>query len=138
MFEMLCHFKMRIMLLLTLVTVFCVAQTKQITSLRDAFPADIRDDNDVSVLFPENTPAASFLKYSFHRLGEGDVRTLALVMREAYAKLCTELNGCDQAEKELEDIYTRRYNESLINVYNMQKLGLVIKRLKSDSDSSGD
>ena len=66
------------------------------------------------------------------------MRTLALVMREAYAKLCTELKGCDQAEKELEDIYTRRYNESLINVYNMQKLGLLIKRLQRESDSSGD
>jgi hypothetical protein len=139
--DMLFHLKI-ILIMLLLVTTITVAQTqtKQITSLREAFfpPIIIRDENDVSLLFPEKTPATQFLKYSFHRLDDGDVRTLALVMRKQYAKLCIELNGRDRAEKELEDIYTRRYNEILVLVYKMQKLGLLIKRLNSEASSDDD
>jgi hypothetical protein len=59
-------------------------------------------------------------------------------MRKQYAKLCIELNGRDRAKKELEDIYTRRYNEILVLVYKMQKLGLLIKRLNSEASSDDD
>jgi hypothetical protein len=87
-------------------------------------------------LLPENTPVTRFFKYSFHRLDESDVRTLALVMKDVYAKLCVELNGCDRAEIELEDLYTRRHNELRINMYKMTKLGLLIQRLIGASNNN--
>ena len=95
----------------------------------------LRELNDMSLL-PENTPITRFFKYSFHRLDESDVRTLAFVMKDVYAKLCVELNGCDRAEIELEDLYTRRHNELRINMYKMTKLGLLFQRLIGASSSS--
>ena len=94
-------------------------------------------------LLPENTPVTRFFKYSFHRLDESDVRTLALVMKDVYAKLCIEVNGCDRAEIELEDLYMRRHNELRINMYKMTKLGFLIQRLvgaagSNHSSTSGD
>ena len=101
-----------------------------------------REANDMSLL-PENTPVTRFFKYSFHRLDESDVRTLALVMKDVYAKLCIEVNGCDRAEIELEDLYMRRHNELRINMYKMTKLGFLIQRLvgaagSNHSSTSGD
>ncbi len=80
-------------------------------------------------MLPENTPAARFFKYSFTRLDEGDVKSLALVMKNAYADLCAELRGCERAEMELEDLFRLRFNEIEINRSKMSKLGLLLQRL---------
>ena len=88
----------------------------------------LREATDASVL-PENTPAARFFKYSFTRLDEGDVRSLALVMKGAFANLCAELSSCERAEAELEDLYRRRFNELEINMGKMSKLGFLLQRL---------
>ena len=89
---------------------------------------NLREASDLSML-PENTPTARFFKYSFARLDEGDVRSLAVVMKDAYANLCAELRGCERAEAELEDLYRMRYNEMEINMGKMTKLGLLLQRL---------
>ena len=78
---------------------------------------------------PESTPAARFFKYSFARLDDGDVKSLAVVMRKEYVKLCIELYGCERAETELEELYRSRYNEAEINMGKMNKLGLLLQRL---------
>ena len=101
-------------------------------SLRSGSLPDVhlRSGSLLDVL-PENTPATRFFKYSFSRLEEGDVKSLASVMKAAYFNLCVELHGCDRAEMELEDLYSRRYNELEINMGKMQKLGFLLQRLVS-------
>ena len=86
---------------------------------------------DVSdfALLPENTPVAKFFKYSFTRLDEGDVKSLAIVMKDAYLNLCQTLEGCRDAEYGLEDLYQRRNTELQINVNKMRKLGMLFRRL---------
>lgn len=88
----------------------------------------LREASDVSFL-PENSPTAKFFKYSFTRLDEGDVKSLAIVMKDAYATLCAALNGCRQAEEELEEMYQLRFNELEINSKKMRKLGFLFQRL---------
>lgn len=83
---------------------------------------------------PENTPVARFFKYSFARLDEGDVKSLALVMRSAYANLCAELRGCERAAMELGDLFRRRFNELEINQGKMSKLGMLLQRLVAAGD----
>ncbi len=109
-----------IMILSVFFVCFSSAQSKHSILLREA--------NDMSML-PENTPATHFFKYSFYRIDDSDVRSLAFVMKDEYAKFCKELGGCDMAENELVDLYTRRYNELRINMHKMTKLGLLFQRL---------
>ena len=78
---------------------------------------------------PENTPVSKFFKYSFTRLDEGDARSLAMVMKDAYLDLCKTLHGCRDAEFGLEDLFQRRNTELQINVNKMRKLGLLFRRL---------
>lgn len=84
--------------------------------------------SDMSDL-PEHTPIAKFFKYSFARLDEGDVKSLAIVMRDAYLDLCLAMKGCRRAENGLEDLFQRRFIELKINMNKMQKLGMVFQRL---------
>jgi hypothetical protein len=88
----------------------------------------LREASDMSLL-PENTPTARFFKYSFARLDEGDVKSLAIVMKDAYAGLCAALYGCHHAERELEEMYQLRFNELEINSSKMRKLGFLFQRL---------
>jgi hypothetical protein len=83
---------------------------------------------------PENTPVARFFKYAFVRLDEGDVKSLAIVMKAAFSKLCVELQGCGRAEAELEDLYRRRYNELEISTSKMHKMGFLLQRLVAGVD----
>jgi hypothetical protein len=79
---------------------------------------------------PENTPVARFFKYAFSRLDESDVKSLALVMKEAYANLCKEIRGGrERAEMELEDLHMRRYSDLEINMAKMRKLGMIFQRM---------
>lgn len=78
---------------------------------------------------PENTPIARFFKQSFNRIDEGDVKSLAIVMRGAYLELCLAMKGCRHAEAGLEDLFQRRFIELKINMNRMQKLGMVLQRL---------
>ena len=87
----------------------------------------LRDVSDN--MLPNNTPAARFFKTMFSRLDEGDVKSLAIVMKGAYASLCVTLNGCDHAEAELEDLFQLRFNELEINTSKMRKLGFLLQRL---------
>ena len=91
---------------------------------------DLREGSDLSS-FPENTAAARFLKYSFARLDEGDVKSLSIVMRAAFRDLCVALHGCDRAKSELEGIYEHRFNELEINYNKMRKLGFLFRMLIS-------
>jgi hypothetical protein len=86
---------------------------------------DVADDFPL----PENTPVSKFFKYSFTRLDEGDARSLAMVMKDAYLNLCKTLHGCREAEFGLEDLYQRRHTELQINVNKMRKLGSLLQRL---------
>jgi hypothetical protein len=85
--------------------------------------------NSVYDELPDNTPAARFLKYSFTRLDEGDVKSLALVMKNAYMTLCAEMHGCERAAAELEDLFQMRFNELQVNQVKMSKLGMLLRRL---------
>jgi hypothetical protein len=78
---------------------------------------------------PINTPTARFFKKTFSRLDEGDVKSLAIVMKDAYASLCETLNGCDYAKAELWDLFELRFNELDINTNKMRKLGFLLQRL---------
>jgi hypothetical protein len=89
---------------------------------------NLREVSDMAQ-FPENTPASRFFKQAFARLDEGDVKSLAIVMKEAYLKLCTTLYGCNHVEAELEELYQLRYNELEINSNKMRKLGFLFQRL---------
>ncbi len=89
-------------------------------------------------VLPENTPATRFFKYSFSRLEEGDVKSLASAMKAAYSNLCVELHGCDRAEMELDDLYGRRFNELEINMGKMRKLGFLLQRLVSAAVGGAD
>ena len=91
----------------------------------------LREANDMALL-PENTPAARFFKYGFARLDKGDVKSLTIIMKGAYANLCSELYGCDKAEAELDDLYRRRLNELDINTSKMHKFGMLLQRLISN------
>ena len=58
------------------------------------------------------------------------MRSLALVMREAYTNLCKELRGgMQRAEMELEDLHMRRYNDLEVSMSKMRKLGMIFQRL---------
>lgn len=83
---------------------------------------------------PENTPVARFFKYAFVRLDEGDVKSLAIVMKNEFANLCVEVQGCGRAEAELEDLYQRRHNELEISMGKMRKLGFLLQRLVAGVD----
>jgi hypothetical protein len=80
-------------------------------------------------ILPENNPTARFFKQSFTRLDEGDVRSLAIVMKDAYARFCIALHGCEKAEAELRSTYQLRFNELEINTNKMRKLGFLFQRL---------
>jgi hypothetical protein len=87
---------------------------------------------------PENTPVARFFKYAFVRLDEGDVKSLAIVMKNAFTNLCVELKGCGRTEAELEDLYQRRYNELEISISKMRKMGFLLQRLVAGVERDGD
>ena len=87
---------------------------------------------------PENTPVARFFKYAFVRLDEGDVKSLAIVMKTAFENVCTELGGCGRAKADLEDLYRRRHNELQISMSKMNKLGLLLQRLTGGVGKGGD
>jgi hypothetical protein len=88
----------------------------------------LREASDMTLL-PDNTPTARFFKYGFARLDEGDIKSLAIVMKDAYATLCTALYGCHRAEEELDAMYQLRFNELEINSGKMRKLGFLLQRL---------
>jgi hypothetical protein len=93
-------------------------------------PHHLREASDMTLL-PDNTPTERFFKYSFARLDEGDIKSLAIVMKDAYATLCTALYGCHRAEEELDAMYQLRFNELEINSSKMRKLGFLLQRLAS-------
>jgi len=109
----------RILVSMCLISV-CLCSGKNHFQLRNS----VYDDD-----LPEHTPAARFLKYSFTRLDEGDVRSLALVMKNAYMALCAELHGCGRAAAELEDLFQMRFNELQVSQVKMSKLGMLLRRL---------
>ena len=80
-------------------------------------------------MLPENITTTRFFKRSFARLDEGDVKSLALVMKDAYALLCETLLRCHHAEAELEGVYQLRFNELEINTGKMRKLWCLLQRL---------
>lgn len=78
-------------------------------------------------LLPKNIPVTRFFKYSFARLDESDVRSLAAVMKDAYLNLCKKLHGCRDEEFGLEDLCQHRFTELQINVNKMRKSGLLLQ-----------
>ena len=108
----------RILVSMCLISV-CLCSGKKHFQLRNSVYDDL----------PEHTPAARFLKYSFTRLDEGDVKSLALVMKNAYMALCAELHGCGRAAAELEDLFQMRFNELQVSQVKMSKLGMLLRRL---------
>ena len=87
---------------------------------------------DMAYFLPEHTPTARFFKYMFARLDDGDVRSLAVVMKGEYTKLCAELEGCEWADFKLRDLYRIRYNEAELNMGKMNKMGLLLQRLVAE------
>jgi hypothetical protein len=84
---------------------------------------------ELNDILPENNPTARFFKQTFTRLDEGDVKSLAIIMKEDYARFCTVLHGCVKAEEELVSTYKIRFNELEINTNKMRKLGFLFQRL---------
>ena len=87
---------------------------------------------DMAYFLPEHTPTARFFKYMFARLDDGDVRSLAVVMKGEYTKLCAELEGCEWADFKLRDLYRIRYNEAELNMGKINKMGLLLQRLVAE------